>query len=80
MYLGLPVLAYASTSIPDTMGGAGVLFHEKDYPGLAALIDILLSDNALMKRIIARQKKRANDFLEAQVQAQFNQFLQELVL
>ncbi len=80
MYLGLPVMAYASAAVPGTMGGAGVLFHRKDYEQLAELVEILVTDRALRQRLIERQRKRVQVFLPAQVKAQFRNFLTTLDL
>jgi glycosyltransferase involved in cell wall biosynthesis len=62
MYLGLPVLAYASTAVPATMGKAGILFQEKNFESLAELVEVLTRDVELRKRLIAQQKTRAQDF------------------
>jgi len=67
MYLGLPVLAYAAAAVPDTLGGAGVMFHEKNYEALAEVVDILVRDSHLRQRIMARQRERARAFLEPAV-------------
>lgn len=78
MYLGLPVLAYAATSVPGTLGGAGVLFHEKNYEALAEMVDWLIKDTALRQRIITRQHARVQAFLAPQVKQQWEQYLQRL--
>lgn len=75
MYLGLPVLAYACTSVPDTLGGASVLFRQKDFAGLAELVDILLTDKLLCQRLISRQKQRVQAFFEPQVEETFGRYL-----
>ncbi|MCB8984062.1 MAG: glycosyltransferase family 4 protein [Ardenticatenaceae bacterium] len=67
MYLGLPILAYQSTSVPYTLADAGVQFRKKDYARLAELADILVTNQSLRQRIIARQRQRCQGFLEAQV-------------
>lgn len=67
MYLGLPVLAYAATAVPFTMGGAGVLFHKKDWPVIAEMLDLLVRDQPMRQRILACQRERARRFLEASV-------------
>ncbi len=71
MYCGLPVLAYASSAVPDTLGGAGVLFHHKDYEALAELVVLLLEDDDLRRRVIERQFARVQSFLEPRVRQQF---------
>lgn len=78
MHLGLPVLAYATTAVPYTMGEAGVLFHHKHFPALAELVDILISDDPLRTRIIARQRAHAHAFLESQVRKTWAESLASL--
>ena len=80
MYLGLPVLAYAAAAVPDTLGGAGVLFHEKNYEALAEMVDILVCDPDLRQRLIARQRERVQAFLELQVRQRWMEFLHRLNL
>ncbi len=73
MYLGVPVVAYAAGAVPETMGGAGVLFHCKDYEILAELIDIVIKE--LRQRIIKKQREQVSLFLEPQVRQAWNRFL-----
>lgn len=80
MYCGLPVIAYTSTAVPDTLGDAGILFHRKDYEGLAELIDKVVKDEPLRQRIITRQKRRVQAFLEPQVRRQWEAYLRSLDL
>ncbi len=80
MFLGLPVLAYAVTAVPDTMGTAGVLFHEKDYEALAELVDMLISDNDLRRRLIVQQKKHVEQFRETAVFEQWRGYLEQINL
>lgn len=54
-HMGVPVLAYASTAIPATMDGAGVLYTEKDPMRVAALIDQVATNEALASRIVEAQ-------------------------
>ncbi len=58
----LPVLAYAAGAVPETMGGAGVLFFEKDHLVLAELIDRLERDAFLRGRVLDAQEERLRDF------------------
>lgn len=80
MYLGLPVVAYAATAVPDTLGDAGVLFFKKDYEALAELIVAILDDEDWRRRIIARQRDRVRQFLEPQVRRQWETMLRGLGL
>ena len=71
MYLGLPVVAYGATAVPETMADAGIVFYRKEYEHLAELIDWLLSDEPWRRRVIERQRARAANFLEPEVRRQF---------
>lgn len=71
MYLGLPVMAYGAAAVPETMADAGIVFYRKEYEQLAELIDWLLSDEPWRRRLIARQRVRAEAFLEPEVRRQF---------
>lgn len=80
MYAGLPVIAYASTAVPDTLGDAGILFHRKDYEGLAELVDRVVNDQPLRRRVIAREKERVRAFLEPQVRQRWETYLRSINL
>jgi glycosyltransferase involved in cell wall biosynthesis len=64
MAADVPVLAYASTAIPDTLGGAGVQFAPKDLEFAAELLGELAYDNELRARVIAGQRRRLEAFSE----------------
>jgi L-malate glycosyltransferase len=80
MYLGLPILAYASAAVPLTVGRSGVLFHQKDFEALAELVDIVMCDPALRGRITERQRQRVHIYLESQVKQTFINYLVQLSL
>ncbi len=80
MYFNLPVLAYASSAVPYTLGEAGVLFHEKHYEALAELVDILIQDHDLRTSVIHGQKQRLQQYLENNVRERWIQILKTLAL
>jgi glycosyltransferase involved in cell wall biosynthesis len=80
MYLALPVVAYGAAAVPETMGGAGVVFYHKAYEHLAELLDILLADAAWRRRLVAGQQARARDFLEPRVRRLFAAQLEKVGL
>jgi glycosyltransferase involved in cell wall biosynthesis len=66
-YKRVPVVAYAATAVPWTMHGGGVLYHTKDPVAVAALMDNLVSDEAVMDDVVrsqdaALERLRAEDF------------------
>ena len=52
-YKRVPVIAYASTAVPATMDGAGVLYDEKEPAAVAKLMDAVLTDPAIENAIVA---------------------------
>jgi glycosyltransferase involved in cell wall biosynthesis len=66
-YKQIPVLAYASTAVPSTMDGAGVLYDTTDPHHVASLMDAVLSDPRLYDAVVAGQdaavaRLQARDF------------------
>ena len=58
MAADVPVLAYASTAVPDTLSGAGVQFSPKDLEFAAELLGELAYDEELRAEVIAGQRQR----------------------
>ena len=63
MWFDVPVLAYKSSAVPETLGQAGLMFTEKRWPELAALAHMLVEDRALRRAILAAQRARRSAFL-----------------
>ena len=63
MWFDVPVLAYRSTAIPETLGAGGIMFSEKRFPELAALAHLLVTDPALRRTVLAAQRARRPAFL-----------------
>jgi glycosyltransferase involved in cell wall biosynthesis len=66
-YKQIPVLAYAAAAVPATMDGAGVLYTDKDPSHVAALMDIIVSNDEVQEAIVRGQlaaidRLRARDF------------------
>lgn len=61
MHFGLPVVAYASSALPDTIGTGGVLVSEKKYAELAELVYLTSTDQALRSKLISAGKQRASE-------------------
>jgi len=64
MAMEVPVLAYASTAVPDTLGGAGVQFSPKDLEYAAELLGILAFDEQVRDSILEGQRQRLAHFGE----------------
>ena len=64
MSLGLPVLAYGSSALPETLGDGGVLVDHKRHAEIAEILNILATDSELKKDLISRASKQAEKFSE----------------
>jgi glycosyltransferase involved in cell wall biosynthesis len=62
MAADVPVLAYASTVIPETLGGAGVQFAPKDLEYAAELLGMLVYDDDVRARVLEGQRHRVAEF------------------
>ena len=78
MHFDLPIMAYDSSAVPLTLGGSGMLFHEKNFEALAELADMILSDSDLRQKILIGQRARLQTFLEPTVKQQFVEYLRQL--
>ncbi len=67
MAADVPVLAYAATAVPDTLGGAGVQFAPKDLELAAELLGKLAFDDKVRGDVIAGQRRRLGDFGDARI-------------
>lgn len=67
MAADVPVMAYASTAVPHTLGGAGVQFAPKDLEYAAELLGELAYNDTLRAQVIAGQRARLNDFGDARI-------------
>jgi glycosyltransferase involved in cell wall biosynthesis len=75
MAADVPVLAYGSTAVPDTLGGAGLCFTPKDLELAAELLGELAYNNDLRARIIAGQRRRLEDFGDARLRREITALL-----
>jgi glycosyltransferase involved in cell wall biosynthesis len=66
-YKRIPVLAHASTAVPATMDGGGVLYDTRDPLHVARLMEAVLDDPAIAEAVLSSQdaalaRLRAKDF------------------
>jgi glycosyltransferase involved in cell wall biosynthesis len=67
MAADVPVLAYATTAVPDTLGNAGVQFAPKDLEHAAELLGELAFNDTLRATVIDGQRRRLEDFGDARL-------------
>lgn len=62
MYFKVPIIAYNSTAIPDTLNHAGILINKKKYIEIAEMIELIVKDHDLQTRLIDGQTRRLKHF------------------
>lgn len=75
MAADVPVLAYAAGAVPETMGGAGVLFAPKDLEFAAETIGTLVYDRPVRDAVVQGQRRRLADFAPDRIEARLKEVL-----
>lgn len=79
MALDLPVLAHAAAAVPDTMDGAGVLFHQKEYDAIAEMMGRLCRETTLREAVIDGQRQRIERYESRNLEQELRQHLAPLL-
>ena len=77
MAADVPVLAYAAGAVPETLGGAGVLFRPKDLELAAEAMGMLVYDRPFRESILEGQRTRLAAFSREAVQQQLNGVIEQ---
>ena len=77
MHFEIPIVAYKSTAVEETLGLGGILLDKKDPAMVAAAIDELVENEELKKSIRENQKKRLEDFSYEKITRKLWDFLVE---
>ena len=62
MHHGLPIVAYASTAVPETLGRGGLCLPSKSPATLAAAVERVVRDGDLGAELVAAGRRRLADF------------------
>jgi len=62
MAADVPVVAYAAGAVPETLGGAGLLFAPKDLEVAAELLGSVVYDRGVRSGVLEGQRRRLQDF------------------
>jgi glycosyltransferase involved in cell wall biosynthesis len=79
MVHNVPVLAYKSTAVPETMDGAGVLFKEKKYEDVAEMMGQLSSETELRSAVLKSQQQRIARYKNRNLAEELRQLLGPLL-
>ena len=75
----LPVLAYASTAVPATMDGGGVLYDTKDPISVASLMETILTNTSLREKTLESQDMALQRLLDKDFDATLLSFVRQVM-
>ncbi len=78
-YFGLPVIAFASSNIPATLGQAGLILENSTPSLLAATTKVLLEDYSLQHRLNVAGKENLNRYKASTLAPQLAEYLETLL-
>lgn len=79
MFFDIPIVAYNSSAVADTLGGSGVLISEADPILVSNVIDRIVNDSTFKETIIKGQRDRLSDFSYNKVRNKFILQLEEFI-
>ena len=79
MQAQLPVMAYDSAAVAETMDGAGLLFQEKIFDELAAWTAKLGVPGALRDNVLQQQQARLQRYEDQHIETQLKRILNPLI-
>lgn len=75
MAADVPVLAYAAGAVPETLGGAGLLFSPKDLEIAAEMLAMLVYDRPVREAVLDGQRRRLREFAPERTAARLSDLL-----
>jgi glycosyltransferase involved in cell wall biosynthesis len=78
MAADVPIVAYAAGAVPETLGGAGLLFAPKDLEVAAELLGSVVYDQEVRERVLEGQRRRLQDFAPTRIEQRLRQVLETL--
>ncbi len=76
---GIPVIAYDSSAVGETLGDGGILLREKDPELTAALMDEVLDSEEIKERMRRGQRERLEEIGEEAVKKKFLRWIGEVL-
>jgi glycosyltransferase involved in cell wall biosynthesis len=80
MWFDLPIIAYGSSAVGETMGSSGIVLRDKsDHDAIGALIRIIFGDEELRRKILESERLRRDDFRIENTLATFDRIVDGLL-
>ncbi len=77
MVFDVPVVAYDSSNIKNTLNGAGILFKEKNYEDIAGFLSVLSKNKILRRNILNGQREVIKNYSENRIKNALFSFFNE---
>lgn len=75
MHFGVPILAYKEAAVPETLGNAGILVKNKNFPQMAEMANLLIEDRVLREKVIRGEKERLEYFTMDKMEERLKKYL-----
>src|SRR6476620_790941 len=75
MAAGVPILAYAAGAVPETLGGAGMLFQPKDLEVASDMLGMLVYARPVRDRVLEGQRRRLAAFAPARAEERLSEIV-----
>lgn len=79
MFFKVPILAYNSSAIPDTLSGSSILINEKNHKYIAGMMDYILEDVKLKDKIIDKQVRRLEELRPEKIELEFQKYINKII-
>ena len=79
MYFDIPIIANNSSGIPYTLENSGILVNKKNYIEIAEMVNILIKDSELQKKIVRKQKERLKYFNRYDIKKIFKSYIESVI-
>jgi glycosyltransferase involved in cell wall biosynthesis len=76
MWHGIPIVAYASSAVPETVGDAGLLLQDKSAAVVAAAVHRVVTDGALRMSLVEAGTKRLSELSLDRTRARFAELIE----
>lgn len=78
MYFDVPIVAYNTGAISDTLNGTGILVNQKNPAEIAEMIHMILTKPDFKARLVSRQRGRLEIFRPERVKALLRSYLKSV--
>lgn len=79
MYFGIPIVAYDSSAISETLDGCGIVLKEKNALETAGVMNKVLTDDRIKNELMRREQRRIEALAYENVASQLERYLNKFI-